>query len=575
LQPHCHFYNLFACSGARFTEENYSAGWEVFNDDWGLFAVGSTKTGSMLPGTFGYYYTPIGTGSCVGDAFKSWFVNCGEDDRDWHYGLSLIGDPTLKPRHGTADCSLLAAGRDGGGQPLFSEAEKGAVPPRPLTADVVGANPETDANPVMTTAPDGKVWVVWVSGRTAANGRFDVYGAYHTTGGWSAAMAIGTAYYWEYNPALAIDNAGRPVCVWSVFEDSYHYTLHYSVWSGSAWSASTQIADNSSEDLQSTLTRDSSGRLWCCWQSRHGPWGDIWARYWNGSVWSAASKVTAGDTALHLYPCAATDDSGRAWVFYTRYDQGKSEVWGSYYTGSSWVRSGPASGTRRRALRPAAARGSGRFWVAWQDFDDGNGEIYASYRDGSTWSSPVKVSTSPALDVHPAMARDGAQGAPWIVWQSKASGNWNVFASRHDGSLWTEPLAVDSNGGFNLNPAVFGMPEGISFIWQNFQPGGNWEVYAKCLPLTGTSEGPGRIAEGIRLAGSPNPTSGRAKLSYVLGRAGSGRLAVYDRQGRLALDLGTVRGSGTLRCPDLATGVYFARLSAGSELAETKLVLTR
>ena len=50
LQPRCHFYNLFACSGARFTEENYSAGWMVFNDDWGLFAVGSTKTGSMYPG---------------------------------------------------------------------------------------------------------------------------------------------------------------------------------------------------------------------------------------------------------------------------------------------------------------------------------------------------------------------------------------------------------------------------------------------------------------------------------------------------------------------------------------------
>jgi hypothetical protein len=571
LQPHCHFYNLFACSGARFTEENYSAGWEVFNDDWGLFAVGSTKTGSMF-GYFSTFYSSIGSGNCVGDAFKAWFTAYGEQDRDWHYGLSLIGDPTLKPRHGTAYGSQPAVVSPSN---RFRNSEP-SVASRELSADIVGSNPETDANPVMTTAPDGKVWVAWVSGRTAANGRFDIYGANHTTGGWSAAMAIGTAYYWEYNPALAIDNAGRPVCVWSVFEDSYHYTLHYSVWSGSAWSASTQIADNLSEDLQSTLTRDSTGKLWCFWQSRHGPWGDVWARYWNGSAWSSATKVTSGDTALHMYLASAVDSAGRAWVFYTRYDQGRNEIWGNYYTGSLWVRSGPVSGPQQRALRPAAVRDAGgKLWVTWHSFDSENSEVYACHLTGNSWSAPEPVSASPSLDVCPAIACDDA-GKPCVVWQSKAVGNWNVYASHYSAGYWTAPALVDSNGGFNLNPAITSSAGGTPWIaWQDYQTGGNWEIYAKNLPLSGVGEGPGRIADGLQLAGSPNPSSGRPVLSYALGRARSGRLAVYDRQGRLALDLGTVRGSGTLCCPELATGVYFARLSTGSELAETKLVLTR
>jgi hypothetical protein len=576
LQPHCHFYDLFCCSGARFTEEDYSAGWMVFNDDWGLFAVGSTKTGSMLPGTFGDYYTPISNGSCVGDAFKSWFINDGESSPDWHYGLALIGDPTLKPRHGTADRAPLTAGRDGGGQPLFSEAEKGAVPPRPLWADIVCPDPQTDANPVMTTAPDGKVWVVWVSGRSTVDGRFDIYGAYHTTSGWSAVQQIGSADYWEYNPALAIDNAGHPVLVWSVFEDSYHYTLHYSVWNGSAWSSSTQIADNASEDLQSTLTRDSTGKVWCFWQNRHGPWGDVWTRYWNGSVWSSATRVTAGDTALHMYLTSAADSAGRPWVFYTRYDQGKNEIWGNYYTGSAWVRSGPVSGTQQRALRPAAVRdAAGKLWVTWHSFDGGSSEVFACHLAGGSWSTPEPVSTGPALNVCPAIACDDA-GEPCVVWQSNATGNWNVYASHYDAGYWIAPTLVDSNGGFNLNPAISGSAGGTPWIaWQDYQAGGNWEIYAKSLPLSGISDGPTRVTDGLKLLGSPNPSDGPAMIRYSTGAAGFGRLAVYDRLGRIAGNLGIVYGAGTIRCPALPAGVYFARLVTGSSQLETKLVLTR
>lgn len=68
IRPEAHFYNLFACSGARFIEENNSAGWYVLHDDWGLLAVGSTKTGSMLG--FQDFYGPLGRDSCIGDAFR-------------------------------------------------------------------------------------------------------------------------------------------------------------------------------------------------------------------------------------------------------------------------------------------------------------------------------------------------------------------------------------------------------------------------------------------------------------------------------------------------------------------------
>jgi uncharacterized repeat protein (TIGR01451 family) len=94
LDPPVFFYNLFVCSGARFTSTDYLAGWAIFTDTYGLAAVGSTKTGSMR--AFSDFYTPLGAGRTMGDAFQDWFVTHGESSRPWYYGMAFIGDPTLR-----------------------------------------------------------------------------------------------------------------------------------------------------------------------------------------------------------------------------------------------------------------------------------------------------------------------------------------------------------------------------------------------------------------------------------------------------------------------------------------------
>jgi len=87
------FYNLFVCSGARFTSENYLGGWCIFAPTYGLAAIGSTKTGSMLYESD--FYDPLGDGNTLGEAFKSWVDKTAEKDRPWFYGMTVIGDPTL------------------------------------------------------------------------------------------------------------------------------------------------------------------------------------------------------------------------------------------------------------------------------------------------------------------------------------------------------------------------------------------------------------------------------------------------------------------------------------------------
>lgn len=100
--PVAHFYNLFCCSGANYSNSGnngYLAGHYVFSQN-GLGALGSTKTGSML--NFADFYTPLGNGNTLGEAFLQWFALNGEtgagnqsESRSWFYGMALIGDPTL------------------------------------------------------------------------------------------------------------------------------------------------------------------------------------------------------------------------------------------------------------------------------------------------------------------------------------------------------------------------------------------------------------------------------------------------------------------------------------------------
>lgn len=98
VDPQVFFYNLFACSNADYTAGGYMAGEYVFGTDLGLLSVGSSKTGSMLH--FGDYFDPLGEGEIFGEAWKNWWLaraasGFNDYEKDWHYGMTMIGDPLL------------------------------------------------------------------------------------------------------------------------------------------------------------------------------------------------------------------------------------------------------------------------------------------------------------------------------------------------------------------------------------------------------------------------------------------------------------------------------------------------
>ena len=93
--PNVLFYNLYACSNARWTNSNCMGVWYTMSGA-GLGAVGSTKTGSMNNGE--WFYRPIGQFYPIGYSVESWFDSFQPYDngeRSWTFGMLWLGDPTL------------------------------------------------------------------------------------------------------------------------------------------------------------------------------------------------------------------------------------------------------------------------------------------------------------------------------------------------------------------------------------------------------------------------------------------------------------------------------------------------
>ncbi len=568
LEPKAHFYNLFACSGTRFVEENYSAGWYVFHDSCGLLALGSAKTGGML--TFQDFYTPLSQGLSIGNAFKAWFVRNGESSRAWFYGLNLLGDPTLKPKEQGGDYV--------------------APPPQQFHgafAEVVAPDSESDGMPAIASEPSGRIWAVWETGRSITNGRCDIFSAYRTTA-WSSGMPVGSFIYWDYNPTVGLDSLDRPLAVWAGWENiggNYQYDLFWSYYTGSAWSNRALVHPlDPTSDMKPSLARDRNKRPWIAWQTKRDVNSNIYVTYYSGSGWSTPRAVS-NNPAEEVGPKIICDNTGRLWVSYSRRSADRSQIWGSYYDGVNWIETGPVSQNQERAYNPSAAvTGTGKVWVTWQSYDGGNGEIFGSYYTGTGWSAPINISNHVLNDMSPSMAADG-NGHAWVVWHTNRDGNWNIYYATCQDQSWTAPQVLDANPGVDMNPAIASAPSNKMWvIWQNYSAN-NWEIYAlqKDAVEIEEKEARDKMLE-ARFTIWPNPARSdvRCQISGVSMK--NTKIKVYNIAGKMVKEMPLSVGGGSagahsyqfvLNLSDLAAGTYFIGLESGAGNEVQKLSIVK
>ena len=99
IDPRALFYSLFVCSGCDYTASDYLGGVVAFNQESGLLAYGSTKTGGIWDDD--EFFDTLTAGGCFGAAFVAWFNQAQTDYPQyappWWYGMVLVGDASLRP----------------------------------------------------------------------------------------------------------------------------------------------------------------------------------------------------------------------------------------------------------------------------------------------------------------------------------------------------------------------------------------------------------------------------------------------------------------------------------------------
>ena len=244
------------------------------------------------------------------------------------------------------------------------------------------------------------------------------------------------------------------------------------------------------------------------------------------------------------------------------------------------------------------------------------GGLYAWNRNGVVlplWNN-VRYSTltSMASECSPVVADINGDGHPDIL-IGEENGQLTAFSGADASVLPGFPIQLaaevkgtpavcDCDGDGKTEIAVAGWDKNV-YMWDYdfpFSPGQNppWPQfhhdaartgYAGTPMFVGTEEGPGALPQALELAQpAPNPARGGARLWYGVpaDRAGSQlELAIFDLSGRRVRTLlsGRAEAGRNSVAWDLrdasgapaGPGVYFARLSLGSEARSRKLVVVR
>lgn len=88
-----HFYNLFDCSAARFTEENIGMTY-LMKTDYAMAIFGSTKVGGCYQPLV--FYDILSRKGTWADAYKQWYNHYGNTSDSWFLGMVILGDPSLE-----------------------------------------------------------------------------------------------------------------------------------------------------------------------------------------------------------------------------------------------------------------------------------------------------------------------------------------------------------------------------------------------------------------------------------------------------------------------------------------------
>jgi len=266
-------------------------------------------------------------------------------------------------------------------------------------------NPTVSAHPRIAIDPSDNVHVVWQDGYSynsnrSTNGVPNIYykKKEHASGNWSSVSNI--TGDWASYPDIATDNLGN---LHLVFEQSGKAS--YMVWNGTAWSPATEVV--AGDHYFFDVVSDAGNKLHLAWYNGFTDessnfWQRILYSYYDGNNWSSPEEVSDRISGHYPdYPSVVADSLGRPYI-----------IWEDNADGSvNYKRKSPlgwSDGIRLNLESQYAYADSGiaisdndHLYVVWCSDYNGHTEIFYNHADVFQDITPPKVTlTAPSAGEH-------------------------------------------------------------------------------------------------------------------------------------------------------------------------------
>jgi hypothetical protein len=360
----------------------------------------------------------------------------------------------------------------------------------------VGHEYRQDDMPAISAAPDGSLWVVWLS---FDGERDDIALRSYKSGQWENLQWVPGSSGDSWLPQVAVDAASRVWVVWSQQVEG-HWGLYARRFDPQRqeWGTLERWTSGDLPEINPRVWSDGKGHAAAVWRGfrRHalpstGASSNIFLRTLEGDAWSEEIRVTHRETN-DWEPAVALDSQGTVWVAYDSYQHGHYDVFLTAIRGGRVGEEIGVATTPRFDARPTLTVDSlNRVWVAWESGhanwgkDQGrilgkrgvgvplggfrepqircyaNGKwlepvapLAAVFRGADTYQPHVFSDGSGSVWVVAKVRKFATQRPPlpqkeayWETWVPGPLGYWEYLVTHLDAGRWSEPIALPNSKG--------------------------------------------------------------------------------------------------------------------------------
>ncbi len=524
IPPNALFYHLFACSGARFVEMDNLGNVYLFMGPRALWVVGSSKTGSIIPGlTLSTFFHQLRYNT-VGEDLRSILSDYGEEYPLWHYGLVILGDPTLRVSYDYIGDSYAP-------ESLVSEPE-GNLLDTPGQATDVEISVDS-AGIYVFVLHGGDSWFRNVE-------KFFYDGAFVYDSGAAEYYGVGSGQLviTKNSSTPFIATEGDPLQI-GVLGVSYR---EWDIDRGEGY-----------ESYPYLISSDSGAAL--LYVNRVGSYGEVNSilhlSIFHDNTWDFDPEYNFGiasSSAEKFFPCGVVDSAGRFRIFWAEADSDNYFILAALLDTALGILY-PVD-TVAVGIQPAGVVDSrGRVWLFWRDL---LGNLLAMTLEDSSWSVPETIwNAGSAFDIRAVLDNDGSPTVMFAAWTDSL--NTDIYAARLGEDGWIVSRLTYSPTPDFAPDGVF-LPDGrLLAVWI----GGNTRdlaAYWNLFDLSGVDEFYGILPLHLKVSVSPNPFNSALRIRWNDGSRR--RVEVFDVAGKL-VDVLHGKGQVVWHPDEAPAGVYF------------------